>query len=304
MATQIQNLLNEVLGDAARASKFELDIVLKAPGINMEPTHTSVMAKAASFPGKTHTTIDYKYKGRSIPIKGQTKYSQSWEVTFYLSQDHMLKNNLENWIEGLDQKHNYAFDEDVKDLYYSKNKTQIDGKGSNYTSSIFLYQTDFDNAKSTAQYELKNAFPIAVSDVQFNSESAGTISEFTCTFAYSHYIFTSIPVDDDSNFIDNALAALGDLASAGVDSLISGATGYLEDAYESIGEFATATYETAVDEAKQMVSSVDEMGESIFDDEEDEEDLVQSLNDMDKLDQGLPVDGKDGWVKTGGYEIG
>ena len=199
MASIIQNQFNQILGDGARASKFEIQLVFNnAFSEDLDSREEMFLAKTSSFPGKTHEVIGLKYKGRSIPIKGQTKYSQVWDCTFYMSHDHKLKNIFETWIESIDQQHNY-FDS-ISDM---KNLAAAQAINSDrYVTNILLKQQNFDGDQTTAVYELFNAFPIGVSTVEMNSESVGAITEFTVSFSYSHYKSENVPGGND-NFIDS-----------------------------------------------------------------------------------------------------
>lgn len=231
MPAHIQNLIDSVLGDGARAAKFEVDLIFTNSTLFPDPAHFKVLVKSTSFPGKSHERIDFKYKGRSIPIKGQTKYSQTWECTFYLTHDHGLKNAFEVWIEALDQKHNYHFDvTSIPNL----EPTQMIHADSKYTSTAFLYQRNFEDDQNTATYMLENVFPTEVSNVQYSSDSVGQIQEFTVTFAYSHYSLFVHKSSTSGSFIDGLIgkglsAVKGGLTKI-VSNIQSGLAGLAKDA--------------------------------------------------------------------------
>lgn len=221
MATYIQNLLNNALGDGARASKFDVDIVFTNSSLLNDSGVVATLVKATSFPGKQHDIIDFKYKGRSIPLKGQTKYAQTWQCTFYLTEDHWLKNAFEVWIESLDQQHNYPDPHFVAGLTAQQQKNLA-----GYTGAINLFQKNFNNDQDTAHYTLLNCFPIEVSAVEYSAESVGQVQEFTVTFAYTHYVM-SVVKGKDGNFIDQF-----------VDNAIAQATGIFNQGFEAIGNLA------------------------------------------------------------------
>lgn len=211
MSSAIQNMLENVIGDGARSTKF--DVLFEFTDVNTPSAQdVQAMVKTTSLPSKSHTTIDFKYKGRSIPLRGQTKYSQTWECTFYLTQDHSLKKAFENWIEALDEKHNYAGKEaGVSDLQDSHNLM-------GYTTTINIYQKDFDDKTETAKYELYNVFPTEVSAVQYDYSASGQIQEFTVIFAYSHFGVSTVK-GQAGNFIDTIMGKLQGAAQ----SVVSGA---------------------------------------------------------------------------------
>lgn len=220
MSSIVQNMLQKSVGDGARATKFQ--ILFEFTNQNSAPNANDMvaLAKTTSFPGKSHSTIDFKYKGRSIPLRGQTKYTQTWECTFYLTEDHKLKNAFENWIEALDEKHNYM---DVSTIAGVSATQRIHNSGK-YTTTIVLYQRNFDDDQDTAVYHLHNVFPIEVSPIQYSYEQQGQIQEFTVTFAYSYFTM-NVMKGRAGNFIDSL-----------VDKWKEGATGLIQDAMNKVAD--------------------------------------------------------------------
>jgi hypothetical protein len=181
MASGIQTLLEETLGDGARSSKFECSISFHNMAF-MDSKDISMLVKTSQFPGKSHDVIDFKYKGRTIPLKGQVKYDNSWSCTFYLTEDHTLKKGFEDWIEAIDEQHNMSQNLDGK-------VTGAQGihSGTGYATDLVIEQMDFHAEKRPVKYTLKNAFPKAVSGVDVDYSGVGTLLEFTVEFSYSHY---------------------------------------------------------------------------------------------------------------------
>lgn len=197
MASYVQNLLNNTLGDGARSTKFECIINFNTIDIYGKKDILTLV-KTSQFPGKSHDVIDFKYKGRNIPLKGQVKYDNTWDCTFYLTQDHELKGAFEDWIESLDQKHN------IKEVSPNVKTAQIDNNSENgfgYNTSLKIMQMDFDGTQQTAVYELFNVFPKNVSLVNVDYSALGEVLEFTVSFAYSHYNLYTVKSADGS-FID------------------------------------------------------------------------------------------------------
>lgn len=213
MSSYIQNILERSLGDGARATHFDVEIHFTDP---LAPTarELSTVCKTTQFPSKSHEKIDFMYKGRSIPIKGQTKYSQTWTATFYLSEDHKLRHAFEDWIEAIDQKHNY--DDGVG---FGVSRTQAVHASSGYTKTVKLYQTSFEDDQNTAVYTLYNVFPTEISELEYSADNVAAVQEFTVTFAYSHYnLGTSRGIN--GNFVDETVAKVrGGLENAAKDVL-------------------------------------------------------------------------------------
>lgn len=220
MSSIVQNMLQRSVGDGARATKFQVLFQFTNPKSAPSAEDMMVLAKTTTFPGKSHATIDFKFKGRSIPLRGQTKYTQTWECTFYLTEDHTLKNAFENWIEALDEKHNY-----MQALPASVAETQrLHSVKKNYTTTIILYQRNFDDDQDTAVYHMHNVFPIEVSPIQYSYEQAGQIQEFTVTFAYSYFTMNTMK-GRSGNFIDD----LVDKWKSGAISMIQGYANQVAD---------------------------------------------------------------------------
>ena len=92
--SSVANLIQTAIGDGARTTKYDVAFQFTNPSMFPSAQNVAVMVKTTSFPAKQHQTIDFKYAGRSIPIRGQIKYSNTWECTFYLPQDHSIKKHL------------------------------------------------------------------------------------------------------------------------------------------------------------------------------------------------------------------
>ena len=254
MKTNVQYLIQNALGEGARSSKYDIMIVLKHG--SYDGKNIAILAKSANFPSRQHQTIDFRFKGRSIPIRGLSKYSQTWECTFYLTEDHKLKNLFEIWMESLDEKENY-----VSDNYAKKEREQ---NSSGYTSEIKIFQQNFNDTDSTAEYTLHNVFPTEMSPVQISAENPGNVLEFSVTFAYSHY---TLDVLDSSkgSFIDKMI----DKLKNGVTSMVSNAIdGFLDKELEFF------------DMITGGLNSLEESAEKKF------EDLLNGKNDFYDIDWG------------------
>lgn len=201
MSSIVQNILNQNVGDGARASKFEVLFEFTNPNASPSPMQAITMVKTAQFPGISHSIIDFKYKGRSIPLRGQTKYSQQWECSFYLTEDHALKHAFENWIVALDQQNTYI--DATKEANISTTQSIHARK---YTTTIHLFQKDFKDENVRSKYTLYNVFPIDVGAITYDYSAVGQIQEFTVQFAYSHFTVENISAEE-GNFIDNVVGA-------------------------------------------------------------------------------------------------
>lgn len=182
MSSVIQNLLDNTLGDGARSAKFEC--VVSFPESALFPNVQDVLplTKTSQFPGKSHEVIEMKYKGRTIPIKGQVKYDNTWSCSFYLTQDHALKEAFENWVEAIDQVHNMS-----PELSSKVKGAQATHNGSGYTTDMKITQMDFHGEEKKVTYTLHNVFPKSVSSLDVDYSEVGTVLEVAVEFSYSYY---------------------------------------------------------------------------------------------------------------------
>lgn len=194
MSTAIQNLLHTALGDGARSTKFDCLVMFTSPSLFVGG-ELAALVKTAQFPGKSHEVIDVKFKGRNIPIKGQVKYDNTWTCTFYLTEDHKLKKGFEDWIESLDQKHN------VKEVSSAIHDAQENNKINGYTTTMTIYQLDFEGRKQKVAYHMRYAYPKSVSMVEVDYSAVGTVLEFTVEFSYAYYDTENL-VGEQGNFVD------------------------------------------------------------------------------------------------------
>lgn len=240
MSSVVQNILENVIGDGARATKFDCMINFNGTGLFAAENDIYALVKTSQFPGKSHDVIDLKFKGRTIPIKGQTKYDNTWTCTFYMTQDHALKVAFENWIESLDQVHNIKrVDSDVYMAQQSNNNNGYDGM-------MHIAQMNFHGDQQCVLYTLNHCFPKSVSAVDVDYSDVGKITEFTVEFSYAYYD-TYVTISQNGNFIDDlikkAKSGLNDVAGlikGAMASLISEAKGAIMGAFSGGGSLSDA----------------------------------------------------------------
>lgn len=210
MASVVQNMLERSLGDGARAAKFDCYVNLPST-LFQSKDDLLMLVKTSSFPGKNHTVIDFKYRGISLPLKGQTTYDNTWSCTFYLTQDHKLKKAFEDWIEALDQQNN------IKEITSTVSSVQSYNSSNGYVTDMQIAQTDFHGDQQTAVYLMYNVFPKSVSSVEVDYSNAASVLEFTVEFSYSHFD-TKIVKAKDGSFVDDIKNKVSDAISSVVGS--------------------------------------------------------------------------------------
>ncbi len=191
-----QELINKVLGDIARPTKYSAEIYLpEIPG-RISAENIEIMIKNTTLPGRKSEPINFMYMGKSIPIRGQTRYDQTIDVVLHLEENHRTKVQLENWMESNDYN-GYLEKVPQESRDFAKNTVH-------YRGSIVLSQWDFDLNTRMVEYTLANAFPTSISAMELNSESTGQFSEITITFAFSHYSVNVLH--------ENAVSTTGDFS--------------------------------------------------------------------------------------------
>lgn len=196
MSSIIQNKFHEVLGDAARTSKFNF-ILPHLDGSSVNTDLITYSVKAVTLPKMEHTPIKIMHKGRPIPIRGTTTFSQTFTVTFYMHENHEIKRFFESWMALMEQRH-YYYDPRKQE----RAQRQLSGQGGDlppymtwYNVPCWIEQRNFDGDLVTAVYEIFNVFPISVEPPSYDYSQVGTIAEMTITFSYSHYTLHSKPLN-------------------------------------------------------------------------------------------------------------
>lgn len=257
MSNVIQNMISNVVGDGARETKFQVYLSFPHNNLNVSASDIPIMMKTAQFPGKSLDIMDFKYKGRTVPLKAQVKYEQTWACTFYLTEDHHLKRMFENWIEAIDQSVNYSTD-------LSKQVKQSQSIGTNYSETIIITQLDFGGNREVCKYTIHNAFPISVESVSLDYGSVAKIIEFKVEFAYSHFDSESLDAKTSTKAED-----IRDKFNATVDDAISSAKGAVAGAITSAisknnplnklksGKKASSNTPNGVSSADNMISRLE-----------------------------------------------
>lgn len=217
MSDIIQNLINEVLDDGARSSKFGCLITLPEAITGQNSQHLDILCKVASIPSKSTEVINLKYKGKDIPIPGQEKFEQSLEITFYLEENHHTRILFDRWLDGMHYE-NYASE-------VSKESKKIQ-TGTGFVSQFTLHQLNFEGEAPTANYTFYNVFPKELASISVDSSSVDTILEYNVSFSYSHYTVASI--DSPLNANEFADKLLGDIQNR-VNKIVKGGIGAMQE---------------------------------------------------------------------------
>lgn len=221
MANTVQNLLQKALGDGARSSKWDIAFSFSSPSIFPTPENVAVMCKASQLPARGMQTIPIKIKGRTIPVRGQVKYSNNWQCTFYSDPSHKLKHAFETWINACDEGLQYE-DPDI-----DTEKNIMEHAKTGYVKDICIYQCDFDETQNTCRYIIHNVFPIEVSTIPLDGD-VGQVETFDVTFSYSHFEIDSMK-GEAGNFVGGFMQKL----KGATQDMITSLTGKLTNEIDS-----------------------------------------------------------------------
>ena len=162
MANAISDLKTK-LGGGLRTAKYELSIGTPGALDNID-----TLCKATSFPQVTIGQVEVWSQGRKAMLQGESEYDHTWDVTFYETEGHDLREEFISWMKAID---------DVADNKHTDETSmqtakvgQLDGKG-----------------EITAEYEFTNLWPQVVSTIELADENVNVIGEFTVTFSFDYW---------------------------------------------------------------------------------------------------------------------
>jgi len=167
------NELKRILGMGARSNKYK--IMITAPIAGGSEVEIDTLCKGASIPTETVGIVEVYNQGRKLNIAGDRSYEGSISYTFYLTQDHKLRDDFVKWIDFIDnfEEHNRGKNTDIGHDDY-----MIDGAR--------VQQLNTSTNEVTANYKFYNFFPTEVGEVELADDNQDQVSEFTVNFSYSH----------------------------------------------------------------------------------------------------------------------
>jgi len=166
MSTNLINNLRNKLEKGLRTTKYEINISNPAAG---DMTDSTVLCKATSFPAKTIGQVEVWTQGHKAMLQGDTEFEHTWDVTFYETESHSLRQAFIDWMDAIDNA--------------------VENTHENFTdgSASVMQLSSTGNAK-TAGYEFTNIWPQSVSSIELTDESVNTFGEFTVTFSFDYWV--------------------------------------------------------------------------------------------------------------------
>ena len=184
-------LLRKAIGDGARSNKY--NVVFNINGSSDFQKRLSATCKSCGSPGAKAKTMDFKYKGFTIPLPLNSETNHDWDADFYLDENHDIKKFFDDWILAYGARGQYtsANGEDFVKTIKIPNGT-ISFNDPYMTVDVDLYQFDFnanimpDTVSGwTAHYVLHNVFPISTTDPQYSDQDE--MMTVKVQFKYSYF---------------------------------------------------------------------------------------------------------------------
>jgi hypothetical protein len=163
--------LKSNLSVGARGNKYKVTMNMPL-GTGNGGKSLDVMCKGASIPAKTIGTIEVFNQGRKIVVAGDAEFESSWALTFWATQDHLLRKGFETWLDAIDN--------------FSEHKREVSDY--TYMTTAQVAQLSTSDNSETAVYEFHNLFPTNISALDLADDANDEILEFEVEFAYSHWI--------------------------------------------------------------------------------------------------------------------
>ncbi len=156
------------LGNGQRSNRYRL--YMNLPNlVSGDGGAVNALVKSTNIPSKTVGVIDVFKRGRVLKIAGDTTFD-TWTCTFHNTEEMDVHSTMLEWSNVAD---NFSADEGAS--------SPVD-----YLAQINIATLDLRNNEGKT-YTLYNVFPTDVSEIEFNDETADTISEFSVTFTLSHW---------------------------------------------------------------------------------------------------------------------
>ena len=175
MATNKIREIEGVLGAAGRQNKYRFAFAWPKgiQGVS-DLKEVDVLAKSTTAPERELGTIDLWNQGRKHVIPGDTAFSNTWTVDFYLGESHEIRYDMIKWQVACDNFHRNIHSGNPSAIFSDLRVEQLDSA-----------------MKVTAQYTLHNCFPTSVGEVSYSDDAENSVTEFSVTFSYTDFVLGS-----------------------------------------------------------------------------------------------------------------
>ena len=167
----INDFKNRLVAGGARPNQFRVQLVWPT-GISV-PTSTAadILISGAAIPASTVNPVITQYRGREVKFAGERIFDP-WTITIINDAKQSLRAPFESWMELMNNK--------------DDNGGTLAWEG--YQTDLTVQHLDRnDNVINKGTYNLKDAFPINMSEIALQYAQNDIIEEFTVTFQYQTY---------------------------------------------------------------------------------------------------------------------
>lgn len=186
MANKIAQL-KAALGAAARANKYRINFSIPSSVSTVSDlSEANVLCKATSFPSITLGQIEAYNQGRKLIIPGDTAYTNTWEVTFYQTENHALRRDMIAWLHAADDFQRNRHSGSPTDIMGIMSVEQLDSAGN-----------------GTVKYTFHNVFVHEVGEVALADDTNDEAMEFSVTFSFTDWVVGEGPDNKPSSGEDS-----------------------------------------------------------------------------------------------------
>ena len=167
----INDFKNRLVAGGARPNQFRVQLVWPT-GISV-PTSTDadILISGAAIPASTVNPVITQYRGREVKFAGERIFDP-WTITIINDAKQSLRAPFESWMELMNNK--------------DDNGGTLAWEG--YQTDLTVQHLDRnDTVINKGTYNLKDAFPINMSEIALQYAQNDIIEEFTVTFQYQTY---------------------------------------------------------------------------------------------------------------------
>jgi hypothetical protein len=151
----------------ARPNQFGVKILYQ--GFIADDGEYNTLVTGAALPASNVNPTIIQYRGRELKLAGERTFDP-WTMTIVNDTGFTLRNAFEDWME----------------LMNNKETNGGETIPVNYMGEFHVTHLDRNDSK-IAEYILRNAFPINMSEIALQYAQNDVIEEYTVTVQYSHY---------------------------------------------------------------------------------------------------------------------
>jgi hypothetical protein len=176
MAFNVQDIKSQLQFGGARPSLFQ--VTFTNPATAVADIKVPFLCRAASLPGSSLPSIEVPYFGRRTKVAGTSRQYENWTVTVINDEDFLIRGALESWSSRIN-----AYQGNIRNF-----ATAAPAEYQSRAQVIQYGQTG--NVLRT--YIFENIFPLNVSPIELNWDSADQIEEFTVEFALDYWTIDGV----------------------------------------------------------------------------------------------------------------